>query len=56
MALVWFGNQSYIDTIKQTRATSPMAEWLGSHAPLQLPGVWPVCILGPDMAPLLRPQ
>ena len=33
----------------------PMAEWLGSHAPLQWPGVLPVWVLGTDMAPLTGP-
>ena len=35
---------------------SPMAKWLGSHAPLQRPRVSLVWILGQNMAPLIRPR
>ena len=34
---------------------SPMAEWLSSHTLLQWPRVWPVQILGMDLAQLIKP-
>ena len=40
---------------KQFLGASPVAKCLGSHAPLQRPGISPVRILGADMALLIKP-
>ena len=45
-----------IELEKQVLGAGPVAEWLSSRALLQRPRVSSVWILGPDMAPPIRPR